>query len=222
MLDSPFKELGQQLSSIAMSNTNTSSPFTCIFVVYLFGLFLFVTNDLISSFSTPPLTGPRVCSPWCACKRRRTFVLSPWVDGNGTESQTGLSRYCYSVRTGWKRFFRPSQEWYFFLCNRKSRNLATTLTAIGGSILGKGWTDNFIFRAFGRLKLPNISSVTGKSCEHFDFLVTLAAYSTVRELRMQHDLWCHQKDIPWAHTGGVRERKRWRNSSNRLVEKTGQ
>ena len=190
--------------------------------MYLFGLFLFVTNDLISIFSTPPLTGPRVCSPWCACKRRRTSVLSPWVDRNGTESQTGLPRYCYLLRTGWKRFLRSSQEWYFFRCNSTSRNLATTLTAIAGSILGKGWTENFIFRAFGLLKLPNISSVATKSCDHFDFIVTFAAYSAVRELRVHHDLWCHQKDIPWAHTGGVRERKRWRNSANRLVEKTGQ
>lgn len=138
----------------------------------LFGLFLFMTNDLISSFSTPPLTGPRVRSPWCACKRWRTFVLSPWVDRNGTESQTGLSRYCYSLRTGWKRFLRSSQQWYlvfefFFRCNSTSRNLATTLTGNLGSILGKGWTENFIFQAFGLLQLPNISSITRKSCKHF-------------------------------------------------------
>lgn len=120
--------------------------------------------------------------------------------------------------------------------NSTSRNLATTLTAIGGSILGRDCTENVLFETFGFLKLANIFSITRKSCKIEIYLLivwrynyalkkiptTLAAYSTVRELRVHHDLWRHQKDIPWAHTGGVWERKRWRNSANRLVEKTGQ
>lgn len=53
-------------------------------------------------------------------------------------------------------------------------------------------------------------------------LIAFEAYSIAGELRVHHDLWCHKENIPWAHSCGVWERKRWRNSANWFVEKNGQ
>ena len=57
--------------------------------------------------------------------------------------------------------------------------------------------------------------------EDFFFLAPFAAHSFTGELRVHHDLWRHQEDIPWAHVGRVWERKRWRNTADWSVEETG-
>ena len=105
ILQPVYQQVAVKMGQVWYSLFLLLNLFVCLFV---FLLCLLPVCYLIGSFSTPPPTGPRVCSPWCACKRRWTSVLSPWIDRNGTESQTGLSRYCYLSRTGTKWFLQSS------------------------------------------------------------------------------------------------------------------
>ena len=54
------------------------------------------------------------------------------------------------------------------------------------------------------------------------FELIFSAHSTVGELGMHNDIWRHQEDIPWAHSGCVWKRKRRCHFANRSMEETGQ
>ena len=148
---------------------------------------------LLNCYLNLPPTGPRVRRPRCAGERRWTFVLSPWCNRDGAESQTGLSWFFVGTDPD---CLRPT-KWNMLKVYYKN-SLKVTL----------------------RITVNRLSLLL---CfiEDFFFLAPFAAHSFTGELRVHHDLWRHQEDIPWAYFGRVWERKRWRNTADWSVEETG-
>ena len=166
MLVFPFKEWGQQLSSIAISNTNTFTLFACSFVClvhsYLWQMIWFVVSPPL------PQQGQEYAALGALVNDDEPLSSPP----GSTEMELKVKQVCPDTVTCWEQVPNDSYDLIrsgtkaskLSLRNSMPRNLATTLTAIAGSILGRGWIENIMFKTIGLLKLANISSFTRKFC----------------------------------------------------------
>lgn len=171
-----FKERQQHLSSIAIWSTNTSTPFTCLVVCLVYSYLWQIIGLVVS----PPLPqqGQEYAALGALVNDDEPLSSPP----GSTEMELKVKQVCPSTVTSvtcWEQVENDSCDLVrsgtkvpiLSRLNSTSRNLATTLTAIVGSILGRDCTENVIFETYGFLKLANIFSITRKSCKHKDLLV---------------------------------------------------